>query len=42
MEPIVFNVDKEGWVLEFTEGAIMNGTTVEHIKNDASHFRKLF
>jgi N-succinyl-L-ornithine transcarbamylase len=36
MEPIVFNVDKEGWALEFTEGAIMNGTTVEHIKDAAS------
>ncbi len=35
MEPIVFNVDKEGWALEFTEGAIMNGTTVEHVKDAA-------
>ena len=35
MEAIVFNVDKEGWALEFTEGAIMNGTTVEHIKDAA-------
>jgi N-succinyl-L-ornithine transcarbamylase len=35
MEPIVFNVDKEGWALEFTEAAIMNGTTVEHIKDAA-------
>jgi len=35
MEPIVFNVDKEGWALEFTEGAIMNGATVEHIKDAA-------
>lgn len=35
MEPIVFNVDKEGWALEFEEGAIMNGTTVEHIKDAA-------
>lgn len=33
MEAIVFNVDKDGWALEFTEGAIMNGTTVEHIKD---------
>ena len=33
MEPILFNVDKEGWALEFVEGAIMNGTTVEHIKD---------
>lgn len=35
MEAIVFNVDKEGWALEFTEGAIMNGSTVEHIKDAA-------
>ena len=35
MEPILFNVDKEGWALEFMEGAIMNGTTVEHIKDAA-------
>ena len=35
METIVFNVDKEGWALEFEEGAIMNGTTVEHIKDAA-------
>ena len=35
MEPIVFNVDKEGWALEFAEGAVMNGTTVEHIKDAA-------
>lgn len=35
MEPIVFNVDKEGWALEFAEGAIMNGATVEHIKDAA-------
>jgi N-succinyl-L-ornithine transcarbamylase len=35
MEPIVYNVDKEGWSLEFNEGAIMNGTTVEHIKDAA-------
>ncbi len=35
MEAIVFNVDKEGWALEFEEGAIMSGTTVEHIKDAA-------
>lgn len=35
MEAIVFNVDKDGWALEFAEGAIMNGTTVEHIKDAA-------
>jgi N-succinyl-L-ornithine transcarbamylase len=35
METIVFNVDKEGWALEFEEGAIMSGTTVEHVKDAA-------
>ena len=35
MEAIVFNVDKEGWALEFAEGAVMNGTTVEHVKDAA-------
>lgn len=35
MEAIVFNVDKEGWSLEFEEGAIMSGSTVEHIKDAA-------
>ncbi len=35
MEPIVFNASQDGWSLEFDEGAIMNGTTVEHIKDAA-------
>lgn len=35
MEAIVFNVDKDGWALEFEEGAIMSGTTVEHVKDAA-------
>lgn len=35
LEVIVFNVDKEGWALEFEDGAIMNGNTVEHIKDAA-------
>jgi len=35
MEAIVFNIDKEGWALEFEEGAIMNGNTVEHVKDAA-------
>jgi N-succinyl-L-ornithine transcarbamylase len=35
MEAIVFNMDKEGWKLEFTEGAVMNGTSVEHIRDAA-------
>jgi N-succinyl-L-ornithine transcarbamylase len=35
MDAVVFNVDKEGWALEFAEGAIMDGTTVEHVKDAA-------
>ena len=35
MDAIVFNVDKEGWALEFEEGAIMSGHTVEHVKDAA-------
>jgi len=35
MDAVVFNVDKEGWALEFAEGAVMNGTTVEHVKDVA-------
>ncbi len=35
MEAIVFNVDKEGWALEFEEGAIMSGNSVEHVKDAA-------
>jgi N-succinyl-L-ornithine transcarbamylase len=35
MDTIVFNVDKDGWMLELEDGAIMNGTSVEHIKDAA-------
>lgn len=35
MEAIVFNANGDGWALEFADGAIMNGTTVEHIKDAA-------
>lgn len=35
LESIVFNVDKEGWAMEFEEGAIMSGNTVEHVKDAA-------
>jgi N-succinyl-L-ornithine transcarbamylase len=35
MEAIVFNVDKEGWQLEFAEGAVMSGNKSEHIKDAA-------
>lgn len=36
MNVIVMNLDKEGWALETKEGAIMNGTSVEHIKDAAA------
>ncbi|MEE6187190.1 N-succinylornithine carbamoyltransferase [Mycovorax composti] len=42
MEAIVFNVGSEGWQLEFEEDAIMNGKTVEHIKDAAPIFGKYF
>ena len=36
MKVMVMNIDKEGWALEMEEGAIMNGATVEHIKDAAA------
>ena len=42
MEPILFNVGSEGWMLEFEEEAIMSGTTVEHVKDAAPVFGKYF
>src|ERR1700761_5430908 len=42
LEPLVFNVDKEGWALEFEEEAIMSGNTVEHIKDAAPIMGKYF
>ena len=36
METIVFNVDKDGWQLEFREGVLMNGSTTEHVKEAAA------
>ena len=42
MEVIVFNIDKEGWKLELEDGAVMNGTSVEHIKDAAPVFGTYF
>src|SRR3954466_3732735 len=42
MDTIVFNVDKEGWALEFEEEAIMSGNSVEHIKDAAPVLGKYF
>jgi N-succinyl-L-ornithine transcarbamylase len=36
MRVIVMNIGAEGWALECEDGAVMNGTTVEHIKDAAS------
>jgi N-succinyl-L-ornithine transcarbamylase len=36
METIVFNVDKDGWQLEFGDGVVMNGSTTEHVKEAAA------
>jgi N-succinyl-L-ornithine transcarbamylase len=35
MEAIVFNAGGDGWSMEFDDGVIMNGATVEHIKDAA-------
>jgi N-succinyl-L-ornithine transcarbamylase len=35
MQVMVMNLDKEGWALETQDGIIMNGTTVEHIREAA-------
>ncbi|PUZ29564.1 acetylornithine carbamoyltransferase [Chitinophaga parva] len=42
MEPIVFNIDKEGWALEMTDGVIMNGNTSEHVKEAAAVMGQYF
>lgn len=35
MHAIVMNLNTEGWSLEFEDGAIMDGTSVEHVKEAA-------
>lgn len=35
MDTIVFNLDKEGWQLELDDDIVMNGTSVEHIRDAA-------
>lgn len=42
MEAIVFNASQDGWSLEFEEGAIMNGNSVEHIKDAAPVLGRYF
>lgn len=36
MNVMVMNIDKEGWALELEDGAVMNGSAVEHIKDAAA------
>jgi len=36
METIIFNLDKEGWKIEFEDGVVMNGSAAEHIKEAAA------
>lgn len=36
MDVLVMNMDKDGWALETRDGVVMNGTTVEHIREAAA------
>lgn len=36
MNVMVMNMDKEGWALETQDGVVMNGATVEHIREAAA------
>lgn len=42
MEAIIFNVGNEGWALEFDEEVVMNGQSVEHVKDAAPVLGKYF
>jgi N-succinyl-L-ornithine transcarbamylase len=42
MDVMVMNIDKEGWALETQDGVIMNGTTVEHIREAAGVMGRYF
>ncbi len=42
MEAVVFNASQDGWSLEFEEGAVMNGSTAEHVKDAAPILGKYF
>lgn len=42
LRSILLNAGSEGWTLEFEDGAIMNGSTVEHVKDAARVFGKYF
>ncbi|MBK8517671.1 MAG: acetylornithine carbamoyltransferase [Saprospiraceae bacterium] len=42
MDSYVLNVGTDNWQLEFEEGSVMNGSTVEHIKDAAPIFGEYF
>ncbi|MEQ9591945.1 MAG: N-acetylornithine carbamoyltransferase [Cyclobacteriaceae bacterium] len=42
MDVIVFNLDKEGWQLEFEDGVVMNGSKAEHVKEAAAVMGQYF
>lgn len=42
MESTVFNVNNEGWAIEFEDSVMMNGDSVEHIKDVAPIFGQYF
>jgi len=42
MDVIVLNTGSEGWQLEFGEGVIMNGKSVEHVKDAAAVMGQYF
>lgn len=42
MEVIIFNIDKEGWQLEFADGVVMDGKTTEHVREAAAVLGQYF
>ena len=42
MEIVVLNAGSESWTLEFEDGVVMDGTSVEHIKDAARVFGQFF
>lgn len=36
IEPVVLDIGKDGWALEFEDGAVMDGQSAEHIKEAAA------
>ena len=42
MDAVVFNAGNEAWSLEFEDGAVMNGHSVEHIKDAAAVMGQYF